>query len=205
MSQAPSGVRYAEIERESAETTVAVTIDFDKVEDKVAKRNIVTGIGFLDHMLTLMAFHGAMHLGVKAEGDIHVDDHHTAEDVGIVIGQAMREALRNSGAIERYASTHTPMDEALVLVALDVSGRGQLHWDVRFSRERVGELATENIREFFQALAQHGGMTVHVRQIAGFNDHHIAEAIFKGFGRALRMAATPVGHRQGNSTKGHID
>lgn len=201
MSKQSPDVRYAEVERETKETRVQVVLDLDGG----TRRDISTGIGFLDHMLSLMAFHGQFDLGVQADGDLAVDDHHTAEDVGIVLGKAIREALSGAESIERYGDCASVMDEALVLVAVDISGRGQLHYDARFSRELLGGLATENIREFFRALTSHAGVTLHIRQLAGDNDHHIAEAMFKGLGRAIRFAIQRTEARKGNSTKGRLD
>lgn len=201
MSKGTPGVRYAEVERETSETRVQVVLDFDGG----TKQDISTGIPFFDHMLELLAFHGLADLGVNAEGDLEVDDHHLVEDVGIVFGQAIREALRETEQVSRFGSSHTPMDEALALVAIDMSGRGHLYFDVPFKRDKIGTLSTECIREFFKALTLHAGITAHIRLIAGENDHHICEAVFKGFGRAL-SAATRLGERAGvNSTKGQID
>ncbi|MBL8088305.1 MAG: imidazoleglycerol-phosphate dehydratase HisB [Chthonomonas sp.] len=201
MSKGTPGVRYAEVERESKETRVQVVLDFDGG----TRRDVSTGVGFFDHMLQLMAFHGHFDLGVKAEGDTHVDDHHTVEDVGIVLGKAIRIALEESNAIERYGDVASPMDEALVLIALDICGRGQLHYDLQFTRTEIGAMATENIKEFFRALCQHAGITLHIDMLRGNNDHHIAEATFKGFGRALRRAVERTDARSFSSTKGLID
>lgn len=201
MSKNAPGVRYAELDRETSETHIQVVLDLDGG----TRRDILTGIGFFDHMLELFAFHGQVDVGIGAEGDLEVDDHHTVEDTGIVLGKAIREALAAGEGIVRYGTATLPMDEALVLVALDISGRGQLHWDVEFKRERLGDLATENIREFFRALCAHAGITLHIRKIAGQNDHHVCEAIFKAFGRAL-FEATRVTERRGTvSTKGKMD
>jgi len=201
MSKGTPEIRYAEMDRESKETRIRVVLDLDGG----TRRDISTGVGFFDHMLTLMAFHGHFDLGVQAEGDLHIDDHHLVEDVGIVLGKCIRQALVDSPPIERYGSTAMVMDEALCLVALDISGRGMVHLEADFRSERLGTLSTQNIREFFRALCQHGGITAHIRQMAGENDHHIAEAIFKGFGRALRMAVRPSDQSYGVSTKGMID
>ncbi len=201
MSKGAPGVRYAEVERETAETRVQVVLDLDGG----TKQDIATGIRFFDHMLELLAFHGQCDLGVKAEGDLDVDDHHLVEDVGIVLGKAIREALRDSEAIVRFASNHTPMDEALALVALDIGGRGHLSFDIPFRRDRLGEMSTENIREFFRALALHARMTIHVSVLRGENDHHMCEAAFKAFGRALRDATHSSDRRGPASTKGVID
>lgn len=200
MSKGPTGVRYAELERETTETRVQVVLDLDGG----SRQDVSTGIGFLDHMLTLFAFHGQVDLGVKAEGDLTVDDHHTVEDVGIVLGKAIQEACQASEGIQRYGSVHMPMDEALVLVAVDISGRGHLEYDARFRRDNIGSLSTECVKEFFRAVAMNAGITLHIRQIAGENDHHICEAIFKGFGRALRDATQASERKGAPSTKGKL-
>lgn len=200
MSKEAPGVRYAEVERETNETRVHVVLDLDGG----SRRDILTGIGFFDHMLTQLAFHGNINLGISAEGDLEVDDHHTVEDVGIVLGQALARALHSTEPIARYSSNFTPMDEALVMVALDISGRGVLVFDVDFTREAVGELSTECVREFFRSLCSHAGLTLHIRKISGLNDHHVIEAIFKGFGRALSEATQKVDRKGSTSTKGKI-
>lgn len=198
MSRSTPGVRYAEIERETAETRVQVVLDLDGG----TRRDISTGIGFFDHMLMQLAFHGHIDLGVSAEGDLLVDDHHVVEDVGIVLGQALAQSLDTEEGIIRYSSNHTPMDDALVLVSLDISGRGLLFMDCPFHREKLGGLSTENISEFYRAVALHSGITVHIHKVAGANDHHVCEAIFKGFGRAVHAATRPLDRRGGSSTKG---
>jgi imidazoleglycerol-phosphate dehydratase len=201
MNKVSSQVRYGEVERETRETKVSVVLDLDGGHS----RGVETGIGFLDHMLELFAFHGQFSLGVKADGDRHVDDHHTVEDVGITLGQALRGALKDANNIVRYGDTTTPMDEALVQVAMDISGRGVLVFDCPFQREFLGAMATENIREFLRALTTHACITLHVRRLAGDNDHHVAEAMFKGLGRALHQA-TRYAERSGPpSTKGKLD
>ena len=200
MSKGSPHVRYAEIERETTETKVSVVLDLDGGQ----RRDVHTGIGFLDHMLQLMAFHGQFNLGVTADGDLEVDDHHTVEDVGITLGQAFRTALLEVTSIQRYGDLLSPMDDALVAVAVDISGRGMAFVDLPFRRENLGGLATENIAEFMRAFATHSGMTIHVRRLAGENDHHLCEAVFKGLGRALH-AATRTSDRQGvASTKGKL-
>jgi imidazoleglycerol-phosphate dehydratase len=201
MSKNSPGVRYAELDRDTNETHIQVVLDLDGG----TRRDILTGIGFFDHMLELFAFHGQVDIGLGAEGDLEVDDHHTVEDTGIVIGKAIREALAAGDNIVRYGNATLPMDEALVLVAIDISGRGQLHWAVDFKRERLGDLATENIREFFRALSAHGGITIHIRKITGENDHHVCEAIFKAFGQALHDATRITERRGSPSTKGKLD
>lgn len=200
MSKNVPSVRYAEVDRETAETTIHAVLDLDGG----SRQDISSGVGFFDHMLHQMAFHGFLNLGLTVEGDLEVDDHHTIEDVGIVIGQAIREAL-HGGAVERYASNHTPMDEALVLVALDISGRGMVTFDCDFQRERIGAMSTECVREFFRSLCSHAGITLHIRKLAGTNDHHVCEAVFKGFGRALHAATRTVDRRTPSSTKGQFD
>lgn len=201
MSKGTPGVRYAEVYRETAETRIQVVLDIDGG----SRRDILTGINFFDHMLEQMAFHGQIDLGVSAEGDIEIDDHHTVEDVGIVLGQAIAQSLSPAEPVQRYGSNTTPMDEALVMVALDLSGRGVLCYDVEFRRERIGDLSTECVREFFRALSSHGNLTVHIRKISGENDHHVCEAIFKGFGRALFEATRKSERRGASSTKGKRD
>lgn len=190
MSKAMQGVRYAEVERETAMACVRVVLDLDGG----TRRDISTGIGFLDHMLDQFAFHGKIDLGIKAEGDLAVDDHHTVEEVGGVLGEALLEAMQDDPVI-RFASGHTVKDDALVFVAIDVSGRGGLFYDVEFSRDKLGELATENVREFLRAFASNAGLTIHARKEAGTNDHHVCEALFKGLGRVLHEAIRVVERR----------
>ncbi len=196
-----TGVRYAEAERETSETHVRVVLDLDGG----TRRDVATGIGFLDHMLQLLAFHGQFDLGVSAEGDLYIDDHHTVEDIGIVLGQALRQAIAASEQIQRYGSNNTPMDEALVMCAIDISGRAGCYFDVAFTRDRLGDLSTETIREFFRALTHHAAITVHIRKLAGDNDHHVCEACFKALGRALHEATRKIERRGPASTKGMID
>ena len=202
MSKSAPGVRFAEVDRETKETRIHVVLDVDGG----TKQDISTGIGFFDHMLHLMAFHGQFDVGIEAEGDLHIDDHHTVEDVGIVLGRAFRDALESSGPIERYGSCHMVMDEALILVALDISGRSGLFFDVPFTRFEVGGLATENVKEFLRAFTANAGFTVHVKKISGENDHHIIEGIFKGLGKVLEQATRKAERQSGVvSTKGRID
>lgn len=199
MSRTAQGVRYAEVDRETSETCVRVVLDLDGG----TRRDVSTGIGFFDHMLTQLAFHGQIDFGVNSEGDLHIDDHHTVEDVGICLGKAIQQALQED-AILRFSSIHTPMDEALVLVAMDISGRGKFFTDIKFRREKIGDLSMECIREFFEAVATNAGITLHMRLVAGDNEHHICEAMFKGFGLALHQATRTIERRGPNSTKGHI-
>jgi imidazoleglycerol-phosphate dehydratase len=200
MSKSAPGIRYAEVDRETSETRVQVVLDLDGG----TRRDIHTGLAFFDHMLAQMAFHGQMDVGITAEGDLHVDDHHTVEDVGIVLGKAIAQALHQGDAIVRYGSNHTSMDDALVLAAIDVSGRGGVYFDVPFDRERLGDVSTECVREFFGAVATHGKFTLHLRKVAGANDHHVCEATFKAFGRALFEATRKSDRRGSTSTKGKI-
>ncbi|WP_302962588.1 imidazoleglycerol-phosphate dehydratase HisB [uncultured Adlercreutzia sp.] len=176
--------RTATVSRATAETDIEVTVNLDGS----GRAEVSTGIGFFDHMLTAFARHGRIDLAVRVAGDLQVDGHHTVEDAGIVIGQALAEALGDKAGITRYGSAFVPMDEALVLAALDISGRGQLHWAVEVPFGMVGDFDTQLAREFFIALAANAGITLHVRQQAGDNVHHIFEAAFKAAGRALRQA-----------------
>ncbi len=179
--------RAAAITRNTSETQVTVRLDLDG--SGAAK--IATGIGFLDHMLTALARHALLDLDVQAAGDLHIDCHHTTEDVGIVIGQALAKAVGDKRGIRRYGHAAVPMDEALVDAAVDFSGRPFLAWSVQFERDKVGEMDTELFEEFFRALAMNGLLTLHVTQRAGRNAHHVAEACFKAVARALRQAAEP--------------
>lgn len=199
MSKTTNGIRYAEVDRETKETSIHLVLDLEGG----TRHDISTGVAFFDHMLTQFAFHGQLDFGISVEGDLKIDDHHTVEDVGICLGRAIQQALLED-PITRYASTHTVMDDAIVLVALDVSGRGQLYYDAEFKREKLGDLSTECIREFFSAVAANAGITLHIRKIAGINDHHLCEAMFKGFGMALHQATRMVERRGPSSTKGHI-
>lgn len=200
MGSESSESRYAKSQRESKETKISVELGLDGP----GKIQIQTGVGFFDHMLEQTAFHGRWDLNLHAEGDLHFDDHHTVEDTAIVLGQAL-VAIAKQKPIERYGHAIVPMDEALVMVALDFSGRSILAYDVPFVRERIGELATENIREFFRALAAHAGLTLHIRKMAGENDHHVAEAVFKAFGQAVRQALRASDRAGAPSTKGMLD
>ena len=176
--------RRAEVSRTTAETDIQATM----VLDGTGRSSIATGIGFLDHMLTALAKHAMLDLTVKAVGDLHIDCHHTTEDVGIVLGQALRQALGEKRGIRRYGHAMIPMDEALAEAALDISGRPFLAWSVPIERPKVGEMDTELFEEFFRAFAFNAGLTLHVTLKAGTNAHHIAEACFKALARALRMA-----------------
>ena len=177
-------MRTATVERRTSETDIAVTIDLDGT----GTADIATGIGFLDHMLEQLGRHGLIDLVVHAEGDLHIDMHHTTEDVGIVIGQAVAKALGERRGIRRYASVHLAMDEALTRVAIDVSGRPYLVWKVALPRAKLGDFDTELVREWFHAFAHNAGITLHVETLYGDNTHHIVETCFKGLARALREA-----------------
>ena len=176
--------RCAEISRVTAETDIRLSLCLDGT----GKADIDTGVGFLDHMLTLFARHGRFDLTVRCKGDVHVDDHHSVEDVGICLGQALAQALGDARGITRYGQMLLPMDEALVLVALDLSGRSCLGYALELPTEKVGSFDTELVEEFLLALTRTGRFTLHVRSLAGKNTHHIIEGCFKGLGRALRQA-----------------
>ena len=176
--------RTAEVSRKTKETDVQIFIDLDGT----GKAEIHTGIGFLDHMLDCFARHGLFDLNVTCHGDLDVDSHHTAEDVGIVLGEAIGKACGDKAGIRRYGNFMMPMDDTLVLCAIDLSGRPYLCYDIRFSVPKLGDLDTEMVRDFFYAVAYSSGMNLHLKQIDGFNNHHIAEACFKGFAKALDMA-----------------
>ena len=180
-------MRRSEIERVTRETTVRLTLDLEGS----GRHDVLTDCGFLDHMLELLAYHGRFDLTVRASGDARVDFHHLVEDVGIVLGTALNEALGDRRGIRRYGQRLLPMDEALVLVALDVSGRSFLRFEVPMPQARVGAFDTELVREFFEAVVRALGLTLHIRLLSGENAHHVIEAVFKGFGRALADASGP--------------
>ena len=194
--------RSARVERATKETQIAVEVRLDG-EGRV---DAVTGVGFFDHMLDALGRHGLLDLEVRAAGDTHVDAHHTVEDAGIVIGQALASALGDKRGITRFGSCTLPMDEALVLAAVDVSGRGQLHWDVDVPWGMIGDFDSSLAKEFFIAFASNAGITLHVRQLAGDNAHHVIEACFKAVGRALRQAVEPDPRMAGQlpTTKGAL-
>lgn len=177
-------MRRAEIRRETGETKIEVAIDLDGT----GRADIATGIGFLDHMLHLLARHSMIDMLIRAEGDLHVDDHHTTEDVGIALGQAFAKALGDKKGITRYADCLMPMDETLSRLALDISGRAFLVFRVEFPTEKIGTFDTELVREWFQAFASNSGVTLHAECLYGLNSHHIAESLFKGLARVLRHA-----------------
>ena len=178
-------MRAAELSRTTAETDVRLRLELDGT----GLSQIATGCGFLDHMLTLFARHGRFDLSVQCKGDTYVDDHHTVEDIGICLGDAFSEALGDKRGTVRYGSVLLPMDEALILTAVDLSGRGMLYWDMYIPTPKVGSFDTELAEEFFIALARRGDMTIHIRQLAGSNSHHIIEGAFKGLARSLSAAA----------------
>ena len=178
-------MRAAELSRTTAETDVRLRLELDGT----GLSQIATGCGFLDHMLTLFARHGRFDLSVQCKGDTQVDYHHSAEDIGICLGDAFSEALGDKRGTVRYGSVLLPMDEALILTAVDLSGRGMLYWDMHIPTPKVGSFDTELAEEFFIALARRGDMTIHVRQLAGSNSHHIIEGAFKGLARSLSAAA----------------
>ena len=194
--------RAASVKRTTKETDIEVTVDLDGK----GTSDIATGIGFFDHMLDLLARHSRIDISVKAKGDLHIDHHHTTEDVGIALGQAVKQALGDMKGISRYADVHVPMDEALTRVAIDVSGRPYLVFKAAFSRDKVGAFDTELVEEWFRAFAMNSGVTLHVETLYGTNDHHIAESCFKGLARALRtaFAIDPRAAGEVPSTKGTL-
>lgn len=194
--------RKAKIERKTKETEITAEVNLDGT----GAYDVATGIGFLDHMLEQLARHALIDITLKAKGDLHIDFHHTAEDSGIALGQAFAKALGDKAGITRYADVHLPMDETLTRVAVDVSGRPYLIWDVKFSRDKVGEMDTELFREWFQAFAQNAGITLHIANLYGENNHHIAETCYKGLARALRKAVELDPRQAGRvpSTKGSL-
>jgi imidazoleglycerol-phosphate dehydratase len=196
-------MRRANVKRATNETEVAVTVDLDGT----GVADIKTGIGFFDHMLEQVARHSLIDISVAAKGDLHVDQHHTVEDVGIALGSALKQALGDMRGIARYADIHLPMDEALTRAAVDVSGRPHLVWKVALTRVKIGDFETELVREFFQAFAQNAGITLHVENLYGRNNHHIVETCFKALARALRTAVA-IDPREANripSTKGSLN
>lgn len=182
-------MRRSEVKRETAETRVELSLELDGS----GRADIKTGIGFLDHMLTLLALHGGFDLAVSCRGDTEVDGHHSTEDIGLCLGAAILQALGNKRGINRYGSVILPMDEALILCAVDLSGRPCLRYTAEIPSEKVGDFDTELAREFFQAVANTGLMSLHIRQLDGINSHHIIEGMFKALGRALRQAVQVTG------------
>jgi len=195
-------MRTAIISRKTSETSIKVSVNLDGTGTYV----VSTGIGFFDHMLEQLSRHSLIDLDVETIGDLHIDQHHTTEDVGIALGQAVKQALGDMKGITRYSSVHVPMDEALTRVAIDVSGRPFLVFKAKFSRDKVGAFDTELVQEWFQAFAMNAGITLHVEVLSGTNDHHIAESCFKGLARALRaaFAIDPRAAGEVPSTKGTL-
>ena len=195
-------MRSASVKRKTKETDISVSVDLDGS----GHAEIATGIGFLDHMLEQVARHGLIDLTIAAKGDLHIDQHHTAEDVGIALGQALKQALGDMKGITRYADVHLPMDEALTRVAIDISGRPFLVFQVEFVRAKIGAFDTALVQEWFQAFAMNAGVTLHVATLYGSNDHHIAESCFKGLARVLRAAVAIDPRAAGEipSTKGTL-
>ena len=195
-------MRKGAVKRKTKETDVEVAVDLDGA----GRASIATGIGFLDHMLDLLARHSRIDISVKAKGDLHIDHHHTTEDIGIALGQAVKQALGDMKGITRYADVHVPMDEALTRVAIDISGRPFLVFKATFVRDKVGEFDTELVQEWFQAFAMNAGVTLHAETLYGSNDQHIAESCFKGLARALgaAVAIDPRAKDEIPSTKGSL-
>ena len=193
--------RTAKVVRATAETDIGLSVDLDGT----GAADVETGVGFFDHMLCALARHSLVDLTVRVKGDTEVDDHHTVEDTGIVLGQALREALGDKRGIRRFGSVMVPLDEALVMAAVDISGRGELYWDVPIGPSKVGTFDTELAHEFFAGLARDAGITLHLRLITGENAHHIIEATFKAAARALREAVEGDPRVDGvPSTKGSL-
>lgn len=192
--------RTARVERATKETSISVELNLDGT----GKYEISTGIGFLDHMLEQLSRHSLIDLKVEAKGDLHIDFHHTTEDTGLAVGRAVADALGERGGITRFGSALSPMDETLTRVAIDLSGRPYFVWNVEFTKDKLGDMDTELFREWFQAFASQSGMTLHIENLYGINNHHIVESCFKGLARALREAITIDPRKAGSvpSTKG---
>ena len=195
-------MRQGDITRNTLETQVRVTLDLDGT----GKSQLATGVGFFDHMLDQIARHGMLDLEIAAKGDLHIDAHHTVEDVGITLGQALAQAIGDKKGLRRYGHAYVPLDEALSRVVVDLSGRPGLVFDVDFRRATIGEFDVDLVREFFQGLVNHAGISLHIDNLRGENAHHQAETVFKAFGRALRMAAEVDPRAAGSipSTKGSL-
>lgn len=190
-------MRKGLVERNTLETKIKVKINLDGI----GKANIYTGIGFLDHMLTLMAFHGKFDLNVKCDGDLYVDDHHTIEDLGISMGQAFKDAIGDRVGIRRYSTVYIPMDEALAYTSLDISNRPYLVFNVDFETEKIGSMSTGMFKEFFRAFVNESRITLHINLLYGENDHHKIEAVFKSFARALKEGSEVIS-KDVSSSKG---
>ena len=195
-------MRQAEISRNTLETQVTVRVNLDGT----GQSHLSTGIGFLDHMLDQVARHGMIDLDVEAKGDLHIDAHHSSEDIGITLGQALSQAVGDKQGLARYGHAYVPLDEALSRAVVDLSGRPGLVFHVEFTRAMIGEFDVDLVREFFQGLVNHAAITVHIDNLRGANAHHQAETVFKAFGRALRMAVAPDPRAAGRvpSTKGSL-
>jgi len=194
--------RRAAVKRRTKETAITASVDLDGT----GAYDVATGVGFLDHMIEQLARHYLIDITLKADGDLHIDQHHTTEDSGIALGQALAKALGDKKGIARYGFAYLPMDDTLTRVALDISGRSYLVWKVAFTRSKVGEMDTELFREWFQAFAQHAGLTLHVETLYGENSHHIAETCYKALAKALRQAIAIDERQKGSvpSTKGQL-
>jgi imidazoleglycerol-phosphate dehydratase len=194
--------RRAAVKRRTKETAITASVDLDGT----GTYDVATGVGFLDHMIEQLARHSLIDVTLKADGDLHIDQHHTTEDSGIALGQALAKALGDKKGIARYGFAYLPMDDTLTRVALDISGRSYLVWKVAFTRSKVGEMDTELFREWFQAFAQHAGITLHVETLYGENSHHIAETCYKALAKALRQAIAIDKRQKGSvpSTKGQL-
>jgi len=194
--------RKATVSRNTTETQITISINLDGT----GVANFETGVPFLDHMLDQVARHGLIDIDVKANGDLHIDDHHTVEDVGITLGQALTQALGNKQGIRRYGHAYVPLDEALSRVVIDLSGRPGIEYNVDYPRARIGDFDVDLLLEFFNGFVNHGQVTLHIDSLRGKNAHHVAETIFKAFGRALRVAVEPDARMAGilPSTKGHL-
>jgi len=194
--------RKATVSRNTTETQITISINLDGT----GVANFETGVPFLDHMLDQVARHGLIDIDVKANGDLHIDDHHTVEDVGITLGQALTQALGNKQGIRRYGHAYVPLDEALSRVVIDLSGRPGIEYNVDYPRARIGNFDVDLLLEFFNGFVNHGQVTLHIDSLRGKNAHHVAETIFKAFGRALRVAVEPDARMAGilPSTKGHL-
>jgi imidazoleglycerol-phosphate dehydratase len=202
MQKSAKSARSATIERRTKETSISASVDLDGTGAYAVK----TGVGFLDHMIEQLARHSLIDITLTAKGDLQIDQHHTTEDSGIVLGQAVAKALGDKQGIARYGAAYLPMDETLTRVAIDVSGRPYLVWKVAFTRSKIGQMDTELFREWFQAFAQHAGITLHVETLYGENSHHVAETCYKALARALRQAVA-IDERQAGrvpSTKGQL-
>jgi imidazoleglycerol-phosphate dehydratase len=199
---AVSSKRAARIERVTRETSIVVSVNFDGS----GRADVVTGVPFLDHMLDQVARHGAMDVAIAAKGDLHIDAHHTVEDIGITLGQAVKQALGDKAGLTRYGQAYVPLDEALSRVVIDLSGRPGLEFHVPFTRPMIGAFDVDLTHEFFQGFVNHALVTLHIDNLRGQNAHHQAETVFKAFARALRMAATPDAQAAGvvPSTKGSL-